>query len=149
MQRKDSQPANRFGVHFEHQDLCARLRELQAGATVKVLSRGNSRVPSQKKRVFLSTYTKFKKPQEQRKAAGVQPTISLLKASKWLLNRSFTPCKLHSQKALDASLSQAPVKLPVRHRRQASLPSFLAPIPHKVISKPHRKSKSVYPNVDL
>lgn len=146
MKSRDLVPVNRFGVHFDHQDLCARLRELEG---MQQGVGGQSRVSSQKKRVFLSTYAGPKKPQELHKAIRVKPTPSLLKASKSPLNRSFTPSKLHSKNLLDASISQAKVKLHVRHIRQASLPSFLAPLPHKVISRPHRKGKSVYPNVDL
>lgn len=151
--RKQSQPpANRFGVHFEYQDLCSRLKELEVqqhpapSASVKLLPRKPSRAPSQKQRSLLSTYANSG---ELKKVLRAKQADSLLNVSKSALNRSFTPNKLRTRKVLNATGSRAQVKLPARHTRQSSLPFFVEPLPHKAVLRPHKKSESLYSTVDF
>lgn len=153
MPRKQSQPpANRFGVHFEYQDLCSRLKDLESqqnlapSGSVKLLPRKQSRVPSQKQRSLLSTYANSG---ELKKVLKAKQTDSLLNASKSALNRSFTPNKLRTRKILNATVARPQGKQPVRHTRQASLPFFVEPLPHKAGLRSHKKSDSIYSTVDF
>ena len=144
------QPIDRFGVHFEYQDLCARLKELELhqnqnlNASLRPLPRKPSR--STKQRSMLGTYANSG---ELKRVLGAKGFETQSNISRGALNRSVTPNKLKGRRVFTKTQAKLPPKLKPRHIRQSSLPIFANPLPPKPVLKVHKKSASIYSTVDF
>ena len=139
--RKGSHPpVDRFGVHFEYQDLCARLQEVamqrkqSLNASLKPVARKLSRV--QLNRSVQNTYGRSEQLKRVLRGAETQDN-----ESRGVANRSATPNKQMGRKPLGKL--QPKLKLKTRHVRQASLPILEEPLPQKPGFKLHKKSASI------
>lgn len=149
--RKPPQPpADRFGVHFEYQDLFARLKLLEAqqkhtlNASAKPVLKKTAK--SLKNRTLLSTYGS---QVDIKRAFGSRLSETQSNISRGAINRSVTPNKQKGRVVPVRPPSKGPTKLKARHMRQGSLPILAEQPPIKPAFRIHKKSASIYSTLDF
>lgn len=125
-------PEDRFGVHFQYQDLCARLKELELHQHPNPLKPRKQPHISLKQRSLINAYT---------------PTASFQKSIRIRLrgNRSITPSKLHHKPVFSGKTRLKPVFRGVKHMRQTSLPLL---VQQKLGLCQRKKSDVLYETID-
>jgi hypothetical protein len=125
-------PEDRFGVHFQYQDLCARLKELELHQHPNTLKPRKQSHVSLKQRSLINAYT---------------PTASFQKSIRLRLrgNRSITPSKLHCKPIPSGKTLFKPVFRGVKHMRQTSLPLLVR---QKLALGKRKKSDVIYETMD-